>query len=252
MQLGINQLQYHKSIDYSQLLYYAAVDTNVTVLQITDTLKTESEVMFRLLLGDLYLSIGEYTKAATAYEKAGMLSTDEATLLYVELRNITIEMFQDNKTWFNLGDEGYPYLDDIEDIADTETQAGFIARNILSLINDTIYEETLLTKDGGGSFRKGRFDNDEDPIKITVEEHDYRLKPNLFEGRLLANVTLKTDETGKLEVYNLQGTKTGEVNLTSGKNELDLTSLNLSSGVYVYRVWANYEIKKTDKLVKLK
>jgi hypothetical protein len=102
--------------------------------------------------------------------------------------------------------------------------------------------------------RMGRFD--EEKIKeeeINIEpQHDYRLKPNLFEDRLLATVTLKTDEKGKLEIYSLQGVLVGKVALNEGKNDLDLTPFNLSNGVYVYRVWTHNDLKHTDKLVKLK
>jgi hypothetical protein len=63
---------------------------------------------------------------------------------------------------------------------------------------------------------------------------------------------LKEEENGNLDIYDIQGVLVGKLMLSKGKNDLDLSSLNLANGVYVYRVWANNELKKTDKLVKLR
>jgi hypothetical protein len=142
----------------------------------------------------------------------------------------------------------------VQTIASSNTQAAFQAQVILTIIHDSVYTELILEKDGGSELRRGRFDDtsNEEVSLIGSSIHDYRLKPNLFEDKLLATVSLKEDETGELEVYDLTGALAGKVTLTKGKNELDLTPLNLPGGVYVYRVWANNKIKRTDKLVKLK
>lgn len=78
------------------------------------------------------------------------------------------------------------------------------------------------------------------------------LKPNLFEGKLFANITLQAEEQGYIEIFDVKGISFGKIQLSSGNNSLDLTTMNLPNGVFIYRVWANNEIKRTDKLIKLK
>jgi hypothetical protein len=90
------------------------------------------------------------------------------------------------------------------------------------------------------------------PLSVGEGKGMRLLKPNLFDGKLYANITLQAEEQGKLEIYNLQGVLIGNLQLMNGKNELDLSPMNLPNGVYLYRVWANDEIKHSDKLVKLK
>jgi hypothetical protein len=62
----------------------------------------------------------------------------------------------------------------------------------------------------------------------------------------LANITLKEEENGNLDIYDIQGLLVGKLMLNKGKNNLDLSSLNLANGAYMYRVWANNELKKTS------
>lgn len=148
----------------------------------------------------------------------------------------------------------YAYLDDIEAIAEGNSTASFIAKNILGLKNDTIYEEILLTKDQQrlGEFEPVDEKNNSTQAITEKEQHDYRLKPNLFNGKLLANITLLDDEEGYVELYSIEGGFIGKIKLLSGKNDLDLTPLNIPNGIYIYRVWANNAIRHHDKFVKIK
>ncbi len=141
----------------------------------------------------------------------------------------------------------------VQTINTTNTQA-IRAQNILSMLFDSVYVENILLKDELELERRGRFNTEQADHKTNMleAEHDYRLKPNFFNDRLLASITLKENEQGFLEIYNLQGVLSGKITLYNGTNDLDLTPINLSNGVYLYRVWANNEIKKTDKLIKLK
>jgi hypothetical protein len=238
---------------YLHLLFYSAIDTSVSLNKIIDTLETESRNHYKLQLADLYIAQKEYTQAENVLND--IVADDDQIADYRNLRQITCILFKSNKTWLDLGGEGFSYLDDIEEIAEGNGTASFIAKNILGLKNDSIYLETILAKT---QYRLGAIDeavqeNEEhNNTIIEKEQHDYRLKPNVFEGRLLANITLKEEENGNLDIYDIQGILVGKLTLNKGKNNLDLSSLNLANGVYMYRVWANNELKKTDKLVKLR
>lgn len=58
-------------------------------------------------------------------------------------------------------------------------------------------------------------------------------------------------ESGYLEIYNIQGAKTGTVNIQEGSNQVPLGNLLPQSGIYIYKVFVNGEIKNTSKLVKI-
>ncbi len=141
----------------------------------------------------------------------------------------------------------------VQTIIATNTQTTR-AQNILAMLFDSVYVENILLKDELELERRGRFNTEQADQKTnTLEvEHDYRLKPNFFEDKLLASISLKEDESGWLEVYNVQGMLQGKIHLSNGKNDIDMTHLNLSNGIYLYRVWAENEVKRSDKFIKLK
>jgi hypothetical protein len=172
-------------------------------------------------------------------------------------------MFRYNIGWYDLlspeeqnGEEIYnreDLLDFLQNLSTYELSSAMIAQNVLTMLNDTVFDELILEKDEEMMFRKAESEEDVKETTPTLKiEHDYLLKPNLFDGKLYANITLQAEEQGKLEIYNLQGVLVGNLQLMNGKNELDLTPMNLPNGVYLYRVWANDEIKHSDKLIKLK
>jgi hypothetical protein len=249
----IYYMQREKELAYNQWLYHAAVNSSVNMSHIIDTLGNETEPVFKMKLFDLLLALKEYNDAVEVFNT--IQEDDNEIVQWKNLRSITLEMLSGERTWFDLGTENLPYLEEIEEIASSNTQAAFQAQAVLTLVYDSVYNELILEKDGGGGApRKGRFDDNaiEDESLISSSKHDYRLKPNLFEDKLLATITLKEDEEGILEIYNLQGLLIGNVTLNKGANELDLTPMNLPNGIYVYRVWALNQLKHTDKLVKLK
>ena len=86
--------------------------------------------------------------------------------------------------------------------------------------------------------------------KESVEDGwDYRLKPNLFQGSKTATITLALEETGTVEIYNIQGALVGTYKVEQGKNVLALDKSLTSSGVYIYKVYTGNQLRHTDKLV---
>lgn len=76
------------------------------------------------------------------------------------------------------------------------------------------------------------------------------LYPNPGNGRVILNYTLRQDDVGEIKIYDLTGKLIQKDELNSNSNELQLT--NLSNGIYLYQVFVNDRIVKSDKLVIIK
>ncbi|MDX2003302.1 MAG: hypothetical protein SFW35_12760 [Chitinophagales bacterium] len=83
------------------------------------------------------------------------------------------------------------------------------------------------------------------------KHHDYRLLPNLFKDDRSARVTLGGGESGRADIYAMDGRLVGSYGLTAGTNNLELPQ-NMGTGVFVYQIWVADTIKTNGKLVIVK
>ncbi len=100
----------------------------------------------------------------------------------------------------------------------------------------------------------GNASNEPKEIPIAIVDEplaDYRLIPNLINGSMDANIYLGIEEVGTVLLYNLAGGVEGKYAIKEGLNTIPLRKLNLANGMYIYKVWVNNELVRTDKLIKI-
>ena len=78
-----------------------------------------------------------------------------------------------------------------------------------------------------------------------------RLYPTLIDGRMSAYINLGEKEEGIVEFYSLEGKRLGHFSIIEGKNTLEVSRYLKTSGLYLYKVWVNQELKHTDKIIKV-
>lgn len=144
----------------------------------------------------------------------------------------------------------------LENIAFGDTSvAAFQAMAILEFLNDTIYPKPYqdIDSSGGSSKRSLEAVNPEKQESMPVNDSRlYKLIPTLIDGREAAVVTLGHEETGFLQLFRIDGVQLGTYNLSAGTNPVNLEKLNMSPGIYIYRVFVAEELKNTDKIVKVR
>jgi hypothetical protein len=263
----LHTLENEKNTTYFDWLYALQLDSIIDFTEIIDTMKLETEYPYLVQLSELYTLKGQYADADSLLSNimANYISygiTDFAPLYSVYFNYIDNLLQWWGRSYHSLAtnNELTPsnaeILEIIEQFAaleEYEYPAAARAQNILGLLYGNWHNIELKHLEEESFYRRRNTVEETKEEIISLEaKHDYRLKPNLFDGKLFANITLQAEEQGKLEIYNLQGVLIGNLQLMNGKNELDLSPMNLPNGVYLYRVWANDEIKHSDKLVKLK
>ncbi len=120
------------------------------------------------------------------------------------------------------------------------------ARGLLLATDTSLWSYAWEDSCGSSSSKMG--ESEVHAKESTEEIWDYRLKPNLFHGDKTATITLQLEETGQVEIYNIQGAMVGSYRVEQGINVLNLKSLS-SSGVYIYKVYVGHGLVRTDKLV---
>jgi len=238
-----------KGLNYIDMLYYASIDTNYSVEEIKDSLANEKEATLRMLLGDLYLGDGEYSESKVVFDSVKVYFKEEKKLL--ELRAIQLNLFEDTLSYFDLDSTS---VADLEEIAFNDTSVAAIeAKSILEFINDTIYPYPYEDKEES-SPKRGLSENEEQvqsqepPIS---QSNIYQLIPTLIAGEMFGFVTLGTDEKGELVIYSIYGKEEKRFTLGEGTNQIALSFLN-APGIYLYKVTAEGEVKKKDKIVKVR
>jgi|GEM_PF-3652383 len=78
----------------------------------------------------------------------------------------------------------------------------------------------------------------------------YTLYPTLIKGSTQCNIALNEDESGKLEFVTITGKKINEYQLSEGNNTISFGS-QVSSGVYLYKIWVQNQLKVTGKIIKI-
>ncbi len=220
--------------------------------EVIDSLENETDIQLKLLLADLYMGIEEYEDAASIYNNIPVY--DRETELMKELRLIQIHILKNGKTWFDIGTEGYDFEDDLMSIAFEDTTiASFQAMAILSLINDTLYPLPFQDKEGEPSAKMSGVSINESLIEKEFESYEwqYALYPTLIRGELHGMISLPDKEFGFLEIFNIQGMRTGTFKIQEGINQIPLSNSLPQSGIYIYKVFIDNEIKRTAKLVKI-
>ena len=237
-----------KSLNYSLMLYYATVDTNYEIEEVKDSLMLEKEIPLRFLLADLYMDERDYTDVKIVYDSLKVYFREDKK--QKQVRGFQYDLFSDEKTYYDIGTEGYDFEADLEEIAFGDSSiAAFQARNILEFIRDTIYMPPYQDKEEGSP--KTTILPKPATNKIQDPEISYKLIPTLIDGEVVGRINIGSEETGYLEIYTTQGKKLGIYQLNEGTNSIPYSDLMTLPGVYIYRVYVNSEIKNTDKLVKI-
>ncbi len=246
--LSVYKLQ--KALNYSDMLYIASVDTNYSDEEVKDSLKNEKDIPFRLLLGDLHMKDAEYYEADTVYNTLKVYFHEDKQL--IELREIQTSLFKDTLTYFDLDSAT---IADIEEIAFNDTSiAAFQALGILEFLRDTIYTKPYHDIDSSEGSSKTSFGEPEPEKPQEMSQSEamfYKLFPTVIAGKQVAFITLASDEDGYLQLYRIEGKQVSEFRLSAGTNQIQLSELNLSEGIYIYRVYVKSELKNTGKIVKV-
>ena len=86
----------------------------------------------------------------------------------------------------------------------------------------------------------------------TKEKFAYKLYPNPTANNATLEYSLNANEIGKLELYNIAGSKVASCDLAQDKTQLQFTTEQLQAGIYLYRIIINNKIVETQKLVIIK
>ncbi len=66
---------------------------------------------------------------------------------------------------------------------------------------------------------------------------------------LRCEITLKNNEAGFIQLYDVLGNEVNVKQLNSGFNKVEFDLSNISDSVYMYKVIINAEIKSNNKLI---
>jgi hypothetical protein len=128
----------------------------------------------------------------------------------------------------------------------TDGNAVYLARGLLAPI-DTI--EYISSCEGETE------ENSERIAAPYVQESNsasFKLYPNPTNGSVTLDYQLNETETGKLDVYTITGNLVISIDLDNAQKSKTVTLPQIDSGVYLYKVTVNGELKKVERLVIIK
>ena len=250
---SLHYFKHKKGVNYNNMLYYASTDTSKDVDDVIEHLSGERDHQLRLLLADLYMEQEEYDKAENVFDS--IPQHDKETKLLVELRTIQLDLLKDGKTWMDIGSEGYDYEDDLESIAfGDSTVASYQAMAMLELLKDTSYALPFQDKTDTTFKMAPRQEDQAEEEKPVAEEEPswhYTLHPTLYKNRMIGKIELPEEESGTLRIYSIQGVQAGTFEIEEGTNRIPLNESLHHTGIFIYKVFVDGELKNTDKLVKV-
>ncbi len=245
----IHIYSHQRATTFNEMLYFARLDTNLSVQDIIDSIEGVRDYRLKMLLTELYMQTGKYGKADTVV--AEIPEYDEEAKQYKMLMNILLKTLGDEYYLDTIGGSGYNYLDNLLNIAATNTAAGSRAQVILSIVSDSIYLPQFAEKEGSSSkmyiLEQLEVTNEKNELNVTI---DYKVHPTIINGETYGWILLGKDESGMLKIYSLQGASQFEIVLKEGVNYIPLNNIR-QKGILIYRVWVNGEIKRNDKLIKI-
>jgi hypothetical protein len=68
---------------------------------------------------------------------------------------------------------------------------------------------------------------------------------------MIGKIELPEEESGTLRIYSIQGVQAGTFEIEEGTNRIPLNESLHHSGIFIYKVFVDGELKNTDKLVKV-
>lgn len=227
----------------------ASIDTTLGMGQIMDSLATETWPNLRLLLADLYLSLGEYNDAQDIWDS--IAPYNEEVRQHLALRQISKVFSEQGYGWTELDStesEASSFKNDIEAIAATNTVAGVEARNVLYLL--TGEQDTLEYRLKEVSSPKMDSEEHNTSANEAITEGSFRLYPNPAMQQLTVEYGLKEGEDVKLYIYDLVGVLHTAKGLHKERMLVEIGMLN--SGVYLVLLEVNGKPVQKTKLVIMK
>ncbi|MGQ0829474.1 MAG: T9SS type A sorting domain-containing protein [Bacteroidota bacterium] len=80
----------------------------------------------------------------------------------------------------------------------------------------------------------------------------FNLYPNPNNGTMHLNYTLRNEQKGVFEIYDLLGKKQVEYQLQQNTSSVTISEAMLNNGIYFYKILVNDKLVATDKLVIVK
>lgn len=84
----------------------------------------------------------------------------------------------------------------------------------------------------------------DDPDHYVLRNH-----PNPFSEQTTVSFDIARDETATIDVFNTLGEKVASLNGTPGKNTLNFNPSDLDSGIYIYSLKVDSEVKAVSKMI---
>lgn len=216
----------------SKTKYYVSVDDVDSVVDLLENLNTK--VADKLLL-PYYIENNSFMNAQQILTNFPLHSLNDQQ--FKDLHSIYLKIRQEGRSWFQLT---YAEKQTIRGIAETYTQMGFEAQNLLSTIEGSFYPIPLpeATSQGGSH-------------KTQIKNLDLLVYPNPTTGLFQINYSSMALETGRLVLYRADGTIVLSKSF-SAKDVSDFDISSLPNGVYYYQLFGENILLETDKLMLIK
>lgn len=236
---SIFTLSLNKMANYMEILRLALPDTTVDMASIIDSLELETEPALRLILASLYEINEDFTLAKNIYDSIPLHSREMRDL--IEYRQIAWNFASQGWNWQELDSTGESsgFKDDLEDLATGDSTAGAMyARNVLSMLNDSIYPLIYLFAEDTSSSKRG---DDELLRQLNSTKEIEAIKilkvyPNPVDNMLTVEYELldAQSEPVKFVVYNSMGQMVMERTLMADATKVTFNMSEFNNGFYFY------------------
>ncbi|MEZ4887441.1 MAG: T9SS type A sorting domain-containing protein [Chitinophagales bacterium] len=216
----------------AKVKYYVSMDDVESGVDLLENLNTK--VADKLLL-PYYIENNSFTPAQQILTSFPLHSLNDQQ--FKDLHSIYLNIKQRGRSWFQLN---YAEKQTIRGIAETYTQMGFEAQNLLSTIEGVFYPIPLPEMAGQGGSHKTQ-----------IENLDFLVYPNPTTGLFQINYSLETLETGNIILYRADGTMVLSHSFST-KDILDFDIGSLPNGIYYYQFFVENKLLETNKLMLLK
>jgi hypothetical protein len=134
------------------------------------------------------------------------------------------------------------------DIAATNTQAAVMAKSVLTLVADTLFEELLEEVILPQQQRIGKFE--EDTAETTTKENiqdelKIHVYPNPASSEIIISFSKQPETKIQIEIYDITGKLVSQSVLIEKLNEFRIGTEYLAEGTYTYRI--NNDVKTISK-----
>lgn len=175
---------------------------------------------------------------ATAQDIIDKMEADEDH--QINLRDYWQMILDQKEAGLSLRELNDDQIEQLRKWASQETQVGFLALNLLYLVNDEVYYEQIPIIESS--------DKDEKPAQVQSEQISFKLIPNPASYEVTALLSLSQQER-IIDVFDFTGKRIEQFRIAPEQTSFIIQTNKWHEGIYLFKVNSGETILQSEKLL---